>query len=269
MTKPVWEVPLMLPRNAFTARDAARAGDIWRACQDVAVDASIRAGWGPRQYRSRGSAFVVRTMRVVHHGEPHYGEPLVGRTWVGRFRREMLSTREVRIRGEDGPVASATQEWAHVDDRMRPCRAPAELLAAFPAHDGGPSVTLPEHEERPGERVHRFTFRVWHTWMDPLDHVNHPAYLDWCDEGISRVMRAAGLAPVSLRPVAEKLTFRSGVVADEEITVESQRAGITAGGAVAVHHRIVKADGTLCANGTTVRTLADDDPERLFDALGT
>ncbi|MFW6049641.1 MAG: thioesterase family protein [Myxococcota bacterium] len=266
MSELAWEVPLMLPRNAFSARDAARAGDVWRACQDVAVEASILAGWGPPRYREMGSAFVVRSMRVVHHREPGYGERLVGRTWVSRFRRNTLSTREVRIRGVQGPVASATQEWVHVDGAMRPCRAPADLVAAFPEHEEDASVVLPEVEERPGP-LHRFAFRVWHTWMDPLDHVNHPAYLDWCDEGTCIVMQRAGLAPVALKPVAEKLTFRTGAVADERVTVESRRIGVTGAGAVAVGHRVLKDDGTLCADGVTVRTLVDGDSALLVDAF--
>lgn len=266
MTRPFWEVPLTLPRNAFSIRDAPRAGDAWRGCQDVAVEASIQAGWGPLRYRQMGSAFIVRAMRMVHHREPAYGERLIGRTWVGRFRRDMLSTREVRIRSDEGPVASATQEWVHVDDRMRPCRAPADLIAAFPEHEEGGSVVWPEIEAQPGG-THRFSFRVWHTWMDPLDHVNHPAYLDWCDEGTSLVMKMAGLTPVSLAPVAEKLTFRAGAVADERITVESRRVGTTAEGAVAIGHRIVKDDGTVCADGTTIRTLAGQDPAALVRAF--
>lgn len=264
--RPVWEVGLTLPRNAFSARDAARAGDIWRACQDVAVEASIKAGFGPAKYRELGSAFIVRQMRVVHVSEPSYGEPLTGRTWVSRFRRDMLSTREVRLRSATGPVARATQEWVHVDAAMKPCRAPIVLVGAFPPHEEDPSVELPEWDDLPGE-PRRFTFRVWHTWMDPLDHVNHPAYVDFCDEANCIAMSEAGLAPVSLAPVAEKVTFRYGAVADERITVESRRLGVTGEGAVVVHHRILEEDGTLSADGITVRTLAGGDPGALVRAF--
>jgi acyl-CoA thioesterase FadM len=268
VSEPFWEVPVLLPRHAFSPRDSARAGDVWRACQDVAVEASIRAGWGPTRYRELGSAFVVRTMAVVHHREPTYGERLVGRTWVSRFRRDMLSTREVRIRNEAGEaVAAATQEWVHVDPQMKPSRAPAALVAAFPAHEEDGPVGLPAWEERPGA-LHRFTFRVWHVWMDPLAHVNHPAYVDFCDEALSLAMKAAGLDPVALQPVAEKMTFRYGAVADEELTVESRRAGVTADGHLVVHHRFLKPDGTLSADGTTVRTLATGgDPVALLAAF--
>jgi acyl-CoA thioesterase FadM len=267
LSEPFWEVPVLLPRHAFSPRDSARAGDLWRACQDVAVEASIRAGWGPPRYREMGSAFVVRTMTVVHHREPSYGEHLVGRTWVSRFRRDMLSTREVRLRSEAGsPVAAATQEWVHVDAQMKPARAPAELIAAFPPHQEDGPVVLPEWEERPG-RVHRFSFRVWHMWMDPLAHVNHPAYVDFCDEGLSLISKRAGLDPVALRPVADRMTFRYGAVADEQVTVDTQRVGVTREGHLVAHHRVLKEDGTLGADGTTVRTVVGADPEALLRAF--
>jgi len=73
-------------------------------------------------------------------------------------------------------------------------------------------VELPPWQPLPGSRT-VFHFEPWFTWMDPLDHANHPAYLDWCDEAISRVMAESGLSPVALRPVAEKLTFRAGATA--------------------------------------------------------
>src|SRR5690606_37881573 len=86
VTQPFWEFPVALPRNAFSARDAARAGDLWRAFQEVAVGASTRAGWSARRFSEAGTAFVVRTMSVRHARETYYGEPLHARTWVCRFR---------------------------------------------------------------------------------------------------------------------------------------------------------------------------------------
>lgn len=267
MSRAVWQVPVVLPRHAFSPRDSARAGDVWRACQDVAVEASILAGWGPPRYREIGSAFVVRTMTVRHHREPAYGEHLGGRTWISRFRRDMLSTREVRLQTDGGqPVASATQEWVHVDGQMKPARAPAELIDAFPPHQEDGPVALPGWREDPGAE-HRFSFRVWHMWMDPLAHVNHPAYVDFCDEGLSLVMKDAGLDPVALQPLAEKMTFRYGAVADERVTVETQRVGVTDEGYLVARHRVLKEDGTLGADGTTVRTVEGSDRAALLRAF--
>lgn len=246
----------MLPRHAFSVRDAARAGDVWRAFQEVAVEGSSRAGWPPLRYRSEGAAFVMRTMTVVHHLEALYGEPLTARTWVRRFRREMLSTREVRLGSSRGPIASGTQEWVHVSKELSPTRASKELVDAFPVIDidGETPATLPEFEPMEGPS-HTFEFDAWWTWMDPLDHVNHPAYVDFCDEAICRVVAKAGLKPVQLRPLAEKVTYTRGVVATERVRIETRRIGRHAD-AVVLGHEVFVGDAS-CAKITTVRDLAN------------
>ncbi len=266
MTEPVWELPLRLPRHAFSPRDAARAGDVWRCFQEAAVEASARAGWPPMRYRETGTAFVVRQMTVVHHREATYGEDTRARTWVGRFRRDTISTREVRLLGDDGVVAAATQEWVHVNAQLKPTRAGPELVSCFPSYDGDPSPELPEYEDLPGA-THTFRLGCWYTWMDPLGHVNHPVYVDWCDECISRAMVQAGLDPIALQPVAERLTFRAGIRAPEEAVVEARRVGRTAAGDLVLAHRVLDAGGTPCADGTTVRRLAGADPAPLVAAF--
>ena len=127
-----------LPRHAFSVRDAARAGDIWRCFQEAAVEGSTRCGWPPSRYREEGSAFVVREMTVVHHREPSYGQPLDVMTWVANFRRGILTTREIRLSFEGQPVAAASQEWVHVTEGLKPVRASAECQAAFAPEDVEP-----------------------------------------------------------------------------------------------------------------------------------
>lgn len=246
----------MLPRHAFSVRDAARAGDVWRAFQEVAVEGSSRAGWPPLRYRSEGAAFVMRTMTVVHHREALYGEPLTARTWVRRFRREMLSTREVRLTSSRGKIASGTQEWVHVSKELAPTRASKELTDAFPVIDveGETAAELPSFDALEGP-THTFEFEAWHTWMDPLDHVNHPAYVDFVDEATSRVMADAGLPPVQLRPIAEKVTYTRGVIARETVRIETRPIGRIAD-AVVLAHEVFVGDAS-CAKITTVRDLAE------------
>jgi acyl-CoA thioesterase FadM len=247
-----------LPRHAFSPRDTARAGDVWRLFQEVAVEASTRCGWHPSRYRDESNAFVVRSMSVRHEREATYGEPLHATTWVSRMRREMLSTREIRIRSARGAIASATQEWVHTSAALEPVRAPRSLLDAFPTEsgpEGDASARLPPITEPvAGAAPHVFAFRAWFTWMDPLGHVNHPAYVDFCDESISIALARAGLEPLSLVPVAEEATFRSGVIAGEEVRVESAARGWTGGGAAVIGHRILVGE-RLCATATTVRRL--------------
>ncbi len=263
------EFQLTLPRNAFTPREAARAGDLWRACQDVAVWESTRLGWPPGRYRDEGTSFIVRTMTAVHHRETHYGEPLSARTWVSRLRREMFSTREVRLEAGGAPVCSATQEWVHVAADLSPSRAPLTLTSAFPLLAGlAEPVTLPPITESIADaRTHTHRFRCWHLWMDPLAHVNHPMYVDFADESLACAVAEAGLSPAALVPVAETATFRAGVVADVEVCVESRLAGTTAAGDVVVTHRVLGKDEQLCATMTTVRRLFGAPSEVLVAAL--
>lgn len=248
-----------LPRSAFSARDAARAGDVWRLLQEVAVEASTEGGWPPMRYRQERNAFVVRRMIVRHHGEATYGERLQASSWISRVRREMFSTREVRLRSSRGVIAKATQEWVHVSESLEPVRAPRSLLDAFPAEsspeeDEPPSMPVLAHPVAP-RAPHVFSFRAWWTWMDPLDHVNHPAYVDFCDEALATAAHDAGISPLSIAPIAEDLTFRSGVVA-EDVRVESVASGLTSEGAIFITHRIFAGD-RLCVTGTTIRCLID------------
>ncbi len=221
--------------------------------------ASSDAGWPPSRYREEGNAFVVRSMCVVHHREAVYGEALVGRSWVSRFRREMLSTRQVRIEGADGaPVVVATQEWAHVSAALVPSRAPATLTGAFPAEPGdGAEAALPALAERSLGAPQRIELPIWELWADPLGHVNHPVYVDFCDEALSRLLRARGELPARLVPVAEEVHFRGGVEPGDVVTVESAPEGWTAEGDAVFAHRILVGE-RLAASAKTVRRLAGE-----------
>ncbi len=234
----MYAVDVVLPRSAFSPRETARAGDVWRLFQDVAVGGSIQAGWPPERYRAEGVSFVVRSMCVVHHAETIYGEALAGTTWPSRFRRGMFFRRECRLRSPRGPIASATQEWVHVSASLELVKCSDALASAFPVEEHEPPVELPAFERMEGARTHRFELTCWHTWMDPLGHVNHPAYVDFADEATSRAMAEAGLDPVSLTPVAEEAVFKSGVRAAERVLVESRVIGRAADGSAVLEHAV-------------------------------
>jgi len=266
MSPDLYEFPLRIPRQAFSARNAARAGDVWRAFQEVALEGSTRAGWPPQRYREGDTAFVVRSMLVVHHAEATYGEDLEAQTWIRRMRRGTLCTREVRLAFGAAPVATGTQEWVHVGPERKPVRARPELVAAFPEREDGTTATLPAWRQASGPE-RRFAFDVWYTWMDPLDHVNHPAYVDFCDEATSRVLVEAGLPALSLAPVAEKLTFRSGALAGERLEVLTSPVGVIDEDIVVLTHAL-KVGERVCADGVTLRRLVGADPgdlRRAFD----
>lgn len=295
---------LHIPRHAFSVRERARAGDVWRAFQEAAVLGSSAVGWPPQRYRAEACAFVVRRMVVVHHAEAEYGEPVHARTWVRDFRRGLLTTREIRLHGRaDRTLAASSQEWVHVSFAVRegqvvlkPARAQQDLLDAFPDEDHDPAPTLPEGARgvRLPDAVHVLDIPLRLTEMDPLGHVNHPAYIDLVDEHTSRLLVAAGIDAVALQPLAEEVRFKAGLSAPGPARIETAQVGAArfapsptgwatvpgtltgpghaptdAGGVLAVilAHRIARPDGTTAAEATTVRTLAGADPATLLPAL--
>lgn len=243
--------PVTLQRHAFGPRLVARAGDVWRAMQDVVVDQSSSVGWTPERYVEANTMFVVRTMTVRHHREVRIGEPLNGRTWPSRARREMLFTRQVRLFSREELVAGATQEWAYLTRDLQPTRAGKEIFDAFKIFEGYPEIELPSFVANPDQPLHVFDFTVWHGWMDPHGHANHAAYVDYCDEGVARVVAAEGGDPQRLVPIAESVHFRAAIGAGELITVETTLAGHVQGGRV-FKHRVLSGE-KVCATATTVR----------------
>ncbi len=269
MSDDVRQFVLSFPRNAFTAREVPRAGDVWRLCQDVATLASIEAGWPPARFREAQVAFIVYKMTLLHARPTSYGTALDTSTWISRFRRRTLCTREVRVRASGAPVAAATQEWVHVDfETLKPKQAAHETAAAFPEVETDDAfLKMPAFEKRPGAET-ELSFEMWQTWADPLAHANHPAYIDWCDEGTSRRMLSCGIDPVLLRPVAEQVFFRSSVLPGERVTVRTARIGVIGTEAVVLRHHLETARGPA-ADATSMRSLAEGNAEALIAAWDT
>jgi len=196
---------------------------------------------------------------------------LTASTWVTSIKRGMLTTREVRLTGEGGPVAGASTDWVHVNASLTPVRASPEMVRAFPVRpstDEDDEVDVPKPARGAPGRPRTFRFSAWHTWMDPLAHANHPAYVDWAEEATCRGMAAAGLDPQELRPLAEAVTFRQGVVAPDDVVVETTRRGTTDAGGVVFLHRVLRGElGDVAAEVTTVRCLATGDPAPLAAAF--
>lgn len=245
--------PTLLQRHAFGPRLVPHAGDIWRAMQDVVVEQSSSVGWTPERYVEANTMFVVRTMTVRHHREVRIGEPLSGRTWPSRARREMLFTRQVRLFSGEELIAGATQEWAYLSRDLQPMRAGKAIFDAFKISQGFPEVELPSFVANADQPMHVFDFTVWHGWMDPHGHANHAAYVDYCDEGVARVVAEEGESPQRIVPVAESVHFRAAVGAGELITVETTLAGHVQGARV-FKHRVLSGE-KVCATATTVRAL--------------
>jgi acyl-CoA thioesterase FadM len=253
----VLTMSLDLPRHAASPRNVARAGDLWRLAQEAAVRASTEAGWPPERYVEERTGFVVYEVCARHLREVRHGEALTAHTWIRDVRRRMLSRREVRLDDAAGArVFAATQHWVFVSgEALRPTRASDEMVAAFPPVEvDDPEVVLePDPSPVLGERA--FSFEVWHTWVDPNRHVNHPTYVDFCDEAIGRIAAEAGADPQAIVPVAERIAWKAGAVGGDAVTVRTRWQGAGALARFEQEHRL--ADGTLLARVTALRRHAE------------
>ncbi len=245
----VFETDVALPRNAFGPRDTARAADLWRAAQDVAVAASTDRGWPPSRYRDASTAFVVRAGVGIHHREVRFGEPLHARSWVSDFRRDTFSARQVQVFGTHGLIFDVLQEWVHVqmpDGRM--CRASPELRASFEVARLEPLPELPETQLDPVPDE-GFKHTVFHVAMDPLGHVNHPATLDLAEECVARWFVARGGDPQAVEALGERIVWKLPIHAEPiHIVVVGHRDGV-----FAVEIRL--ADGRVAADVVLHRRL--------------
>lgn len=258
---------LALPRVAFSRREVARPGEVWRVFQQIAIDGSARRGWPPARYAREGCAFVMRSMRVVHDREIRYGAQLEGKTSCVRIRRDMFFTRRSAILDDEGTVARTYQEWAVVSAAIEPMRANSGLVEAFAPADADvlPEVVLPtvhtplERELAPLEHDALFCE------TDPLDHVNHTVYVDWCDGAIARALVQAGLSPADLVPRAEEATFRAAVAPGDRAHVATWLRGCTPDGALVFDHE-VRVRERVAASLRTVRSLWGDEGGRRMSA---
>lgn len=249
---------LTLPRHCFSPREVPRPGDIWRLAQAAAIRDSGRRGWPPKRYLAEGTGFVVYGAVVHYHRPFAYGDPLEARTWLRDFRRGILSRREVRLFADGQLAAAVTQRWAHISADMTPTRASADLLEAFkPTPTTTRELRLPDWEDHTGPRFEQ-RFRCWHTRVDPLNHANHPAYVDWCEEALAAAVADAGGDPHGLVPVADRVSWKLGINGGESVTVRGEVVGVTAAGDVAIEFWIGVGDERR-ASAWTVRRLAEGD----------
>jgi hypothetical protein len=96
----------------------------------------------------------------------------------------------------------AITDWVLLNDRGRPIRPPDEILAAFsPSADAFTPVRITAFDPVPDATRSAFTVR--RSELDPMEHVNNAAYLDYLDELFSG--GAAGSLPLPRRYRAEFL----------------------------------------------------------------
>jgi acyl-CoA thioester hydrolase len=164
--------------------------------QEAAIEASAALGFGADWYRAHDVAWVVRRLTVRYHAQVTYGDEIDVVTWVSKMRG-VRSYREydLKLVRTGARVARGRAEWVYIDRKTnQPTRYPEAWTTIFTAasevEELGVRMTNPLITEAPHRYVTRR--RVQFHELDPLQHVNHAAYLHWIGEAHFDAIRAAG-----------------------------------------------------------------------------
>jgi acyl-ACP thioesterase len=243
--------PPDIARVAYRARfdecgpDAfARPSTLLRWVQDVAWIHSERMGFNREWYAERDLAWVVRATELVILAPIRMGTTVDVETQVVGFRR-VMARRRTEVRAPDGsPAAVVVNDWVMTDvRRAAPSRVPPEFAVIFgvPADSYDPiKVALPASTPD----AQRIDVVARASEIDPMDHVNNAAYLDWLDEAI-RTQDAAGARAVAMVPRTYRLEYLVPVARGVAHVATAWPTG-DAGWA----YRLVRSDGQDALRGT-------------------
>jgi acyl-CoA thioesterase FadM len=194
----------------------ARASTLLRYAQDVAWRHSEHLGFDRGWYQARGLGWVVRGLELELREPIPMGHTLrVSTAVVGHRRIWARRLGECRL-ADDRLAATVTTDWVLLDSRSRVVRIPADFGVAFanpevrseiirvPAPDGAPS--------------HSMSLRVRTSELDPLDHVNNAAYVDWLDEALLDAGWSAASAGGQARAV--RIEYLASAARGDDATVE-------------------------------------------------
>ena len=165
---------------------------------DCAWRHSMTLGVDRRWYQERGLFMLIRaTWLEVLRPIPTYAEVTVS-TRVAGWRR-VSARRESEVRDAAGELLARGEiDWVMTNERGVPCRFPPEFRDRFtglPDSFEMHRVALPE---APAD-AHEAHFHVRRRDLDPLDHVNNSVYVDYFEEALAQIGRAALLTTVPRR----------------------------------------------------------------------
>jgi acyl-CoA thioesterase FadM len=254
VTVPAPEAPdVRVARASYRARfdecgpDAlARASALLRWAQDVAWIHSERRGFGREWYAERDLAWVVRGMELRMLAPIRTGTTVEVETQVVGFRR-VMARRRTEIRAPDGSLtALVVNDWVMTDvRRAAPARVPPEFPALFGVvHEGFEPIRVALPATAPDAPRLAVVARAHE--IDPMEHVNNAAYLDWLDEAVE-IGGEAGMAAVGAMP----RTYRAEYLLPVERGVPHVASAWPVGdGGWA--YRLVRDDGVDALRGTLI-----------------
>jgi acyl-ACP thioesterase len=181
-----------------------RGSGFLRYAQDLAWVHSESAGFGREWYAERRLTWLIRAVELELLDAVPYGRTLDVSTEVLGLRRVWARRRsEFDPHGGERTVALATIDWVLLGERGTPVRVPAEILGAF---DGGHDATFTPLRVSLGQSPDGATarqFDVRRGELDPMNHVNNAAHLDYIDEHLAAIGRSSTLRQVPRRYTVE------------------------------------------------------------------
>ncbi len=168
-----------------------------RYMQEAALDASAAVGYDEARYNALGHIWVIHETNIEYLRPLRFGDSVEVTTWVGDFRR-VRSRRmyELRSVASGELVATATTDWVYIERAtLRPARVPPEMIAAF-LPEGAPEGTsardpFPPAPPPPPGIVTVQREVEWRD-IDPEQHVNNAAYLNYMEEAGFKAALAFG-----------------------------------------------------------------------------
>ncbi len=192
-----------------------RTSGLLRYAQDVAWQHSEANGFDRPWYESRGLAWLVRGAELEVLRPIPLGADLEVTTAVVGWRK-VWARRRGETRLPDGTVAAWVHtDWVLVDRRGAPTRIPPEFAAVFPSRPTTDSITRVALLLPPPDAL-ADVLRVRPHELDPNDHANNAAYLDWLEEAVLAA-DATGQSDVAALPRRYRLEYVAAVAGDAEL----------------------------------------------------
>jgi acyl-ACP thioesterase len=160
-----------------------RTSGLMRYAQDVAWQHSTALGFGRSWYVERGLTWLVRSAELEVLAPIRMGVDIVAETRVVGQRR-VWARRRGEFHDDAGSLLAWVQtDWVMIDARGGLTRIPDVFGETFRIPDATGQISRVTLPPTPADAATR-TFTVRPHELDPMDHVNNAAYLDWLEEAV-------------------------------------------------------------------------------------
>lgn len=200
----------------------ARASSLLSYAVDAAWRHSEALGFPRPWYHRRGVFWFVRAVEARILGPVPDGEPMRVTTRLTGFRK-VMARRESEVFDPVGALrAVVVIDWAMTDGRA-PVRVPAEFERA-PVDGPGPFTPIRVDLPPTPAAASNFELTPRLRDLDPMNHANNGAFVDWLDEAVAST-GDAGLQAIGAVPRTYRLEYFRPVEPGAKLVATAWRDG--------------------------------------------